>query len=217
MKKLGIFFALCLIVLSFSQCAVNRQMNEAKALGDCKFRLQSIDSVYVAGIDVTELKQVTKISDLDISRYPGLGLAFLRRNIPLQLRVNIEAANPTKKMAAIQEFEYKVLLASQEVFEGVINRRIEVAPGAEVTSIPINLETNAYELLNNSQTREEFLKLFEALTGKKESSQSKLVIKIKPTLAIGSQKVNYPGYITLEKDISSDMILGEYSRLKKEL
>jgi hypothetical protein len=209
MKKLFLFVSLCALAFVFTQCSVSRQIKEAKSLGDCTFRLQSIDSVYLAGIDVRELRNITKVSDIDVSRYPGLGLAFLRKNIPLDLRVNLEANNPTKKMAAVQEFEYKVLLSSNEIFSGVVNRRIEIAPGTGRTFIPISLGANAYELFTNDQTRDEFLKMFEALTGKKDAAKSKLTIKIKPTLALGSQRVNYPGYITLEKEITSDMILGE--------
>ncbi len=209
MKKLFLLITLGVIAFTLTQCAVSRQINEAKALGDCSFRLNSIDSVYLAGVDIRELKQITKVSDIDVSKYPGLGLAFLRKNIPLDLRVHLEANNPTKKMAAVQEFEYKVLLSSHEVFSGVVNRRIEVPPGTGRTFIPISLGTNAYDLFTNDQTREEFLKMFEALTGKKDGAKTKLVIKLKPTLALGSQKVNYPGYITLEKEITSDMILGE--------
>lgn len=208
MRKFFLFSTLCLLAFTFTQCTVSRQIKEAKALGDCSFKLKSIDSVYLAGIDVQELKNITKVSDIDVSRYPGLGLAFLRRNIPIDLRVNLEANNPTKKMAAIQEFEYKVLLLSHEIFSGIVNRRIEIPPGTGRTQIPIDLGTNAYELFTNNQTREEFLKMFEALTGKTSGNSTKLVIKIKPTLAMGSQKVNYPGYITLEKEITSGMILG---------
>lgn len=206
MKKLLTCLVAILITATFNQCALNKSAQEAKALGDCKFRLSSVDSVYLAGISIKELKEIRSFKDIDLARYPALGLGLMRKSIPLDLRLFLEATNPSNKTAGVEQMEYKVLLGQSEIFSGLHNQRIEVLPGTGRTFIPFHLSTNAYDFVMNSQTRDDFVDLLTALTSTKESKAVKLLIKIKPTLAVGSKQVNYPGYITFEQNITADML-----------
>lgn len=208
MKKIMNIVGLLAIVAFFSQCSVSKQIKEAKTLGDCKYAITSIDSVYLAGVDVRELRNVKSIKDLDPTRYPQLGLAILRKKVPLDLRVNLDIHNPTNRLAAVNQVEYIILLSGSEIFKGILDRRIEVNPGTGSTKVPVHLSANAYDLLTNDQTRDDFVAMVQALSGKADAKPARLTVKIKPTLAVGDKQVNYPGYITFEQDITSNMILG---------
>lgn len=208
MKKLMNITGLLALVALLSQCSVSKQIKEAKTLGDCKYAITSIDSVYLAGVDVRELRNVKSIKDLDPTRYPQLGLAILRKKVPLDLRVNLDINNPTNRVAAVNQVEYIVLLSGSEIFKGILDRRIEVYPGTGSTKVPVHLSANAYDLLTNDKTRDDFVAMVQALSGKADAKPARLTIKIKPTLAVGDKQVNYPGYITFEQDITSNMILG---------
>jgi hypothetical protein len=201
-------FSLLVICGILSSCGVGKQVSEAKTFGACKYDLSSIDSVYVSGIDVREFKNIKTFKDFDLARYPRVALGFLRKDIPLDLRVNIDITNPTRKRAAINQLEYKVFLANSEIFSGFLSQLIEVMPGTGKTRVPIKLSANVYQLLNNDQTRDEFVNLITALTGKSNTKPTKLIVKIKPTLDLGGKQINYPGYITFEKEVTSEMMLG---------
>jgi hypothetical protein len=209
MKKLLALFVATLIVVTFNQCALNKSAQEAKALGNCKFRLSSVDSVYLAGINIKDLKEIRSFKDIDLARYPALGLGLLKKSIPLDLRLQLEATNPTNKIAGVEQMEYKVLLGQSEIFSGLHNQRIQVLPGTGRTIIPFHLSTNAYDFVMNNQTRDDFVNLLSALTSTKEAKAVKLLIKIKPTLAFGSKQVNYPGYITFEQNVTADMLVNK--------
>lgn len=131
MKKLltGVLAFAVMVVLS--QCALNKSVQDAKALGNCKFRLSSVDSVYLSGIDIREFKEIRNFKDLDITRFPSLGLGLMRKNIPLDLRLKLEATNPTTRMAGVEQMEYKILLGEKEIFAGLHNQRVSV-PQAQV-------------------------------------------------------------------------------------
>ncbi|GAB3313581.1 hypothetical protein GCM10027299_00740 [Larkinella ripae] len=206
MKKLLFFAFISTLVLTFSQCSVNRQISQAKALGDCKFNITSADSVYLSGIDVRKLKN---IEDLNPMRYPQLAAGFLSKSIPVSARLNIDITNPTTKTAAIDQLEYKILLAEQELFNGFVNQRIEVAPGGGTTRVPVKLNANAYQLMTDEKTRVAFTDLVRNMGGNSNAKPSKLTIKIKPTLALGNKKIDYPGYITIDQDVTSKMFLGQ--------
>ncbi|GAA4436876.1 hypothetical protein GCM10023091_15340 [Ravibacter arvi] len=209
MKKLLNSTLLLALLLVFNQCALNKSVREAKALGDCKFRLSSVDSIFLAGIDLRELKEIRSFKDIDLGRYPALGLGLLKKDIPLNLQLKLEAQNPTSKMAGVEQMEYKVILGKSEIFSGLHNQKIQVSPGTGRTIIPFHLSTNAYDFVMNNQTRDDFVNLLSALTSTKDSKAVKLLIKIKPTLAFGSKQVNYPGYISFEQNVTADMLLNK--------
>jgi hypothetical protein len=205
MRKLLFFVAISAFALTFSQCSVNRQITQAKALGDCKFNITSADSVYLSGIDIRKLKN---LEDLNPMKYPQLATGFMTKSIPISARLNIDITNPTNKMAAIDQLEYKILLAEQELFNGFVNQRIEVAPGG-ASRVPIKLNANAYKLMTDEKTRGAFTDLVRNMSGSNSAKSSKLTIKIKPTLALGNKKVDYPGYITIDQEVTSKMFLGQ--------
>lgn len=208
MKKQIWIVALFGIFGILSSCGVGKQVSEAKTFGECKYDLASVDSVYLSGIDVREFKNIKSFQDFDLAKYPRVALALLRKDVPLDLRVNLDITNPTRNRAAINQLEYKVLLSNNEIFSGFLSQLIEVMPGTGKTRVPIKLSANVYQLLNNDQTRDEFVNLVTSLTGKSNTKPTKLTIKIKPTLDLGGKQINYPGYISFDKEITSDMILG---------
>lgn len=208
MKKHIWMAVIVLFAAVMTSCGVSRQVSEAKVFGDCKYDIASVDSVYLAGIDVREFRNIRSFSDFDLAKYPGLAMGLLRKNVPLNLRVNVDITNPTRKRAAINQLEYKVLLSESEIFNGYLSQLIEVLPGTTPTRVPVSLQTNAYQLLSNDQTRDQFVNMILSLTGKSDAKPSKFVVKVRPTLDIAGKQVNYPGYITFEKEITSQMVTG---------
>ena len=113
----------------------------------------------------------------------------------------LKITNPSGETAAINQFEYKILLKNNDVFTGFVNHRIEVSAGGGQTRVPINITTNAYHLITDVQTRDAFSDLVQNLSGAKNVRKSVVTIKVKPTLDLGNKAVSYPGYITFEKEI----------------
>jgi len=205
MKKVLIITLLALPLL-FSRCGVNKQLSQAKVLGDCRYAIASADSVFLAGTDV---RQFRKIEDINPARYPRLAAGLLTRNIPLDARINLDITNPTNKLAGINQLEYRIILAGQELFQGFLNQRIEVQPGGGKTRVPVRLNANAYRLFTDPKTRDAFMQLVQNFSGADDSKPSKLTIRIKPTLDLGGKQVNYPGYITIDQDVTNKILTGQ--------
>ena len=205
MKK-GLVIAFLALPLLFSQCNVNKQISQAKALGDCRYTIASADSVFLAGTDV---RQFRKVEDINPARYPRLAAGLLTRNIPLDARVNLDITNPTNKLAGINQLEYRIMLAGQELFNGFLNQRIEVQPGGGKTRVPVRLNANAYQLFTDPKTRDAFTQLVQNLSGAANTQPSKLTIRIKPTLDLGGKQVNYPGYITINQEVTNKILMGQ--------
>ncbi|RYE10936.1 MAG: hypothetical protein EOP44_01550 [Sphingobacteriaceae bacterium] len=197
MKKYTLLLLLPLAFL-LSRCGVNKQVQQAKALGKCRFELVSADSIYLAGMN---MNQFAGQDNINLGSLPRLAMGFISRSIPLDARLVLKITNPSAETAAINQFEYKILLKNSEVFTGYVNHRVEVAPVGGTTRVPIVISTNAYHLITDEQTRDAFADLVQHFTGAKNARKTVVTIKIKPTLDLGNKAVSYPGYITFEKEI----------------
>lgn len=205
MKKL-LLVGVALLSLFFYRCGVSRQITEAKTLGDCQYNLTSADSISLAGYGIQEFRNLQEINPI---RYPRIATGLLSRNIPLTARINLSITNPTNKNAAINQLEYRVLLAGQELATGFLNQRIEVPAGGGKTSVPIRINANAYQLVTDPKTRDAFTQFVQNLSGNSSAKPSTLTIKIKPTLALGNKAINYPGYITIDKQVTNKILTGQ--------
>ena len=205
MKK-RLIIAILTLPLLFSRCGVNKQISQAKALGDCRYSIASADSVYLAGVDV---RQFRKLEDINPARYPRLAAGLLTRNVPFDARINLDVINPTNRLAGINQLEYRILLAGQELFTGFLNQRIEVQPGGGKTRVPVRLNANAYQLMTDPKTRDAFGELVQNFSGAAGAKPSKLTIRIKPTLDLGGKQINYPGYITIDQDVTNKILMGQ--------
>nr|WP_293835296.1 hypothetical protein [uncultured Arsenicibacter sp.] len=204
--KRFILLAVAMLPLLLSQCGVNKQVSQAKALGDCRYSIVSADSIFVAGYDV---RQFRNPEDLNPLKFPRIASGILTRSVPLDARINLDVLNPTNRLAAINQLEYKIILAGTELFSGFLNQRIEVPPGGGRTRVPVRVNANAYQLLTDPKTRDAFTEFLGNLAGSANAKPTKLTIKIKPTLDLAGKQVNYPGYITIDQEVTNKILLGQ--------
>ena len=201
MKKLVLVCSLAYFVAGCS--GINKQVNQIKALEDCKFIVSSVDSVTVANIKVKDIIEKEKI---DLNKMPRLVLALLRKNVPLRGSVNLMITNPSNKLAAINQFEYKILIKNPEIAGGLVNQRISVSPNGGSMTVPIQVNSNIYNILSDDKAMEaitDFLIERGADNSSNKEKKGVVTIKIKPTLDLGNKQIKYPGYITIDKEISS--------------
>lgn len=197
MKKYASILLLPILFL-FSRCGVNKQIEQAKNLGKCQFDIVSVDSVSLAGINMDRFKGADNI---DLSSLPRLALGILGRSVPVSAHLELRITNETGQTAAIDQFEYKILLRNNEIFNGYVNNKVVVPAGGGQIVVPVRIFANAYQLFADQQTHEDFSNLIANLSGAKNTHRSILVLKIRPTIDLGGRKLNYPGYITFEKEI----------------
>jgi LEA14-like dessication related protein len=199
MKRLLI---ICLAAIILASCGLNKQARQIEALEKCTYEIASADSVYLAGRDISKL---IKNRTFELSNAPELALALFRKNIPLKARVNLKISNPTSNHAAINQFEYIVLIKDQEIANGFVNEKVDIAAGA-TTIVPVRVNSNIYAFLSNGKTMEEILAFVRGGESGATEKKGVVTIKIKPTIEVGGKLVKYPGYITVNKEVSSKIL-----------
>ncbi|HYK77096.1 MAG TPA: hypothetical protein VEV16_08970 [Daejeonella sp.] len=182
----------CLVAMLLFGCGINNQTRQVKALQECVYQISSADSVFIAGKEVSD-------KNLSLDKMPGLALAYLRQDIPFKARLNLQIKNPGHKLAGVNQFEYKVLIKEQEIANGYVNQKVSIAPGATLT-VPVSIQGNLYPILSNGSTLKD---IGDILAGIPASDKEKryITFKIKPTISFWNKQINYPGYITINKEV----------------
>lgn len=188
----------CASILILAGCGVNKQAQQIAALEKCTYKLLSAEQITVGG---TNVNNIVNLQDLNIASLPGLALGLLTQDVPLKAKLNLEIKNPTANAAAINDFEYKVLINNQELATGLVNQKVDVQPGG-TTVVPVNINVNAYRFISNKQVMQEVAAF---LQSKSDSVERKgmLTLKIKPSINVAGTLVKYPGFLTIDKEISS--------------
>lgn len=194
LKKYSLFALVTVFLLG--SCGINRQKAQIENLGKCKFDIQSVDSIRVAG---TSIQKIVKGDGIDLSALPSVALGMLRKNIPLDAVVRLKIENPTLKKAAINQFQYIILFEKKQLAEGIVNQSIALDPG-QSTVASVRLNTNIYELINNGD-------LAGFIGSNSNTKKGLFTIKIKPSINVAGKSIFYPGYITIDREVSRNILL----------
>lgn len=184
-------------IFLLSGCGVNKQASALKALRSCKFEVVGVDSLTLAG---TDLSPLLNGNEINLSRVPAIAFGYLNQKLPLSASLQLQVHNPTRKLAGIKQFQYIVLLDQTEILDGTSDLALEIPAGATKVT-PVQLNANIYKLINDGDNLQKLLAFFDRRS-ENVNHEVDLTIKIKPTLSLGNQAINYPGFITVEKKIN---------------
>lgn len=199
MKKI-VFVALSLFVLA--GCGINQQTQQIKALEKCRYKVISAENVSVAGANV---KQLLNNNQINLGSLPGLAFGLLRKDVPLRATINLEITNPTGILAAVNQFEYKVLVNKQELANGFVNQEVIIPAGGSIV-VPVDLTSNIYQFISNRKVMSEISEFLKGGTGANEK-KGLVTLKVRPSFKIGNKLIQYPGFISIDKEVSSKILL----------
>ena len=191
-------FTLALLLagaLVFTSCEVLdsllRQFSSVANLTNCEFSLKNVSNVTVAGVNV---KNITNgnISATDVVK---LVAAYQSKKVPLALNVNVNVKNPTTQQASMTAMDWILAIDGSDVANGASNRSYTIRPSA-TTTVPLGVNTDLARLFSSKGV--DALKNF-ASSFTKEGISSKVGLRVRPSLSVGTAQVPFPNYIKLEK------------------
>ncbi len=188
-------FLLPLFLLLLNSCSV---LSELTALKKCEFRLYSFQDPSICGIDMSDRRSPSDFTFLDGQM---IAANLLRGTLPFDITLNMEVKNPGTSTAAVNSIEWVAYVDDLEVAAGVVDRRIEVPPSGGLAIVPVKIHADLIDYMegNNPKTMMNF-----ALNLVGTSDQpSNLSMKIKPSLLIAGQSVQYPGFFTITHEFSA--------------
>jgi LEA14-like dessication related protein len=185
------------ILIALSLMTGCQLLQEITALKSCEFRLVDIGNVRLAGVN---LSTIHSIDDLGLLNTGKIMDAFRRKAVSLEFYANVEGKNPNTTTAAMTKLDYIVQLDDKDVLDGSLDQRVEI-PANGTSVIPVGIKLDVLKLLQN-QTFNSLVNLGLNLTGN-SNEPSRVTIKVKPYIQVGTGQIAYPGYIKLSQSFGS--------------
>ncbi len=192
MKKI---FAVLLITTSLTGCSI---LSELTALTKCEFSFHSAQNPVVAGVDVMRIQTYSDLTFMDGQR---LVSNILQKKLPFGITANIEVKNPGITTAALNNIEWIAFIDDIRISSGRIDNRVEIPGSGGTAIVPIRIETDLFEYLHGDNPKKMLnfaLNLVDA-----GGQPTRLSLKIKPSVYVGSTMVPYPDYFTIDKTFRS--------------
>jgi len=183
MKKIFV-----IVFLFLSSC---QAIQQGKMFAKCDFRLQSLQSLQVASINIQDINSITQLNMMDAAKLVG---AFAQKELPLTLTANLEIKNPNLMTAALNRMDWIMLVDGKEVLTGTSNQRVEVAP--EGTALmPLSVSMDLKKVFEGKGQDEIFGFGWDLSKEKEKSTRFKF--KVKPYFSFAGAMIAYPGYIDI--------------------
>ena len=194
MKKITLALVVAGSIL-LSSCDVFNQLaaqfSSVANLANCEFALKNVSNVSVAGVNVKNLTQ-GNLSATDIVK---LVAAYQSKQVPLNLNVNVDVKNPTTTQAAMTALDWILAIDGTDMANGDSSRNYTLKPST-TTTVPLPVNTDLGQLF--SQKGLDALKNF-ASSFAGDGISSKVGLRVRPSLSVGTTQVPFPNYIKLEQ------------------
>lgn len=196
MKKILI---LCVIALILSSCDVMKQVEQMAMLTKCDFRLKTVENTNLAGVNIQRIQQLSDLNFMDAAR---LTAAMTAKELPLTFTLNVEARNPNGSQASMQSIDWILLIDDIEMANGTNSKQVLIPANQGTAIIPLQISTDLKKSLTG-KSGNAILNFAFNLAGS-GNTPSRITLKAKPTIMVGSFPISYPGYITVTQNFSSN-------------
>ena len=150
-----------------------QQLKAVRTYAKTTFRLVAIEDAQLAGLDVQPRAGTTLAPDQLSQLTAAAGRAD---NVPLHLRLRLEARNPNRTKVMLNQLEYLVLVNNREVASGSTDDVLEIGPRSTL-SIPLTVNANAHEALTDGLTPAALA----AALNNWNQQPSRLSVRVRPT------------------------------------
>ena len=125
--------------------------------------------------------------------------AYQSKQVPLAMNVNVNIKNPTETEAAMTAMDWILAIDGKDMANGVNSKSYTIKPST-TTTVPLGVNTDLGQLFSKEGL--ESLKNF-ASSFNNEGISSKVGLRVKPSMNVGTQVIQFPNYIKLEKKTGS--------------
>lgn len=184
------FSVLLLGLVLLPSCAA---LQSFAALGRVDFSLQRVHGLQLAGVPIERIGSFEELGGSEVLR---LGLALSEGELPLELTLDVGAANPTDNPEArLLGMDWTLLLDGRETISGALDREIRM-PAGETTTVPVGARLDLLEFFDGGL--EELVDLAAGLTGV-SGEPTRIRMEVTPTVETALGPIRYPRPLVLER------------------
>jgi hypothetical protein len=197
MKTTGKMILLLTTTLFLSGCGVVDQATKAYNLVNCDFRIQSVEDITLAGINVQYISNIRELSWSDAAK---LMKAVASPTFPLSFQLNFEVKNPNPSPAGMNQLEYIVFIDDIQMASGSLNQPFTIPPNNGTAIVPMQISADLKQVLQG-KSLESVVNFGLNLSGA-GNKPTRFMVKLKPSVMINGKPMTYPGYITVRTEYS---------------
>jgi len=150
-----------------------------------------------AGVNIQDKHS---LSDLNIMEMTKIASVIGGGTLPLTFDLNVQVKNPNPGLAAMNKLDWILIIDDIEMTRGILNQRVEI-PANAITSVPVAMSLDLMKSLNG-KSGDALINFALNLSGT-GSRPTRIKLKAKPTILIGSTPIEYPGYITIRQEFGA--------------
>ncbi len=175
-------------------------LREVAALRYVDFSLAGTSGGTLAGIPIQSTHDFDDLSLLDLAR---IGRALSSRELPLEVVLDVRAANPSDSAPArLLALDWTLFLDGRETVSGAIDQEYSLSPG-EPVSVPVPVRLDLLDFFD--EQLEETVALGLAVAGAGEPQRIRL--EATPSIQTPLGAVRYPEPVRIEYEVGSDPLL----------
>lgn len=199
-KRFIHFLAIAAVCISLTACdvltSILNQTASLANLANCEYNLKNVSNLNIAGVNVKNLTN-GNITATDVVK---LTSALLSKQVPMNMDVNIDVKNPTERDAALTAMDWILDIDGSQFAQGNNQQSYTITKQA-TTTVPLGVGTDLYSMFSKDgiNSLKNFVGSF-----KNDGTSSKVGLRIKPSLNVGTYVVPMPNYIKLEKKVGSN-------------
>jgi LEA14-like dessication related protein len=196
-KKLA--FATIGFITFLTSCDVINQVSQMSNLARCEFRLESVQQLNLAGVNVQNVKKLTDLSFMDGAK---LATAVASQQFPLDFTLNIEAKNPNTSPAGMTKIDWILLIDDIEMTQGILDKQVTIPANNGSSIIPMQMHVDLKKTLSG-KSADAIINFGMNLAGA-GNTPTRFTLKMKPTITVNGFPISYPGYLSVKTDFKSN-------------
>ncbi|NML65522.1 LEA type 2 family protein [Hymenobacter sp. RP-2-7] len=131
--------------LLLGSCTLRETRHEEAARLEPQIRVRAVEEAYLGSLNVLPLHQP---SDVDLPRRNQLIEGYVNKNLPLKMRLLLNAYNPNLEETTLTGIDYTVLVDGKLLGSGKLAQAVDL-PAHDSVRVPLDFEMNTYKLLGD--------------------------------------------------------------------
>ena len=197
MKKINIS-SILLFVFFLPSCSVLQQTSEIATFTKCEFRIESARNMKLAGINIQDKHSISDFSIMEAAKIAGI---IAGGTLPLTFDLNVGIKNPNQKLAAMNQLDWILIIDDIEMTRGLLDQRIEI-PASTAITFPVAMSLDLMKSLNG-KSGDALINFALNLSGT-GTRPTRIKLKARPTILVGTTPIEYPGYITIKQEFGAN-------------
>ena len=153
--------------------SLRQQKKAVRTYAKTTISLAGLDEAQLGGFNMPTQAAGTGLAPAQLDQ---LAAASGSADVPLRLRLRLEARNPNRQKVLLNELEYQVLVDNREVARGTTDNVLEV-PERNTLSIPLTVTANVRDVLGAGMKPERLASAFSTWN----RQPARLTVRVRPT------------------------------------